>query len=826
MKLSSLISTTLFFFFIINVTSLYAQLSGTVTDSEGEPLAFASVYLKGTSEGTTTNIEGDYELNLVTGDYEIVFQYVGYQQQIKRVTIGDKPTRLNVILPQQAVNLQEVVVSANAEDPAYPVIRKAIAKRDYYLKQVKAYSCDVYIKGIQKIYKAPKKIMGMDVDVMTDGVLDSNRQGIVYLSESLAKLHKQEPNDYKEIMISSKISGNDNGFSFNSAGAMDFNFYENTISGLGREVMSPIGNRALSYYRYKLVGTFSDESGNLINKIEVFPKNPALPVFYGHIYIVEDLWNIQSLELGLTKEAMKIPVVDSLIFKQVHVPVQAPDVWRQFSQTINFKISVMGLETGGTFTGIFTNYDLVPNFKDDFFSNEVLKVEAESNQKTLMYWDTVRPIPLTTEEAVDYVVKDSLQIVRKSKPYRDSMDAISNRFKTMDLFAGYTHRRSFKGQSLSIASPLTTIQYNTVQGYYGYLNLNYFKRFDEEGNNWMRIAPSLSYGFGDKEWRGKVNMTYSWEYKKYRQMRISGGREAAQFNGNKPISETVNTLYTTLFHRNYAKIYDAYFGEAQYRQEFWNGGLFYFNLEYTSRKPLINESDISYFYKESRVFTANDPKDPNNFTPSFDPHQALIFQMRFRLRFGQKYLTYPDRKIITGTKFPDMWIRYRKGINSLGSDVDFDHLSVEIRKTIDMGLFGYSQFNIEGGLFLNKSKVSFIDYKHFNGNQTAIGNPNQYRFSFLRLPYYDFSTTNSYLEGHYQHHFEGFFLDRLPLFRKLGFKTVVGAKALITGGENYFELHAGLDNIGVNIIRLFRVDAVASIQNGDLNWGVVVGISF
>ena len=408
MKTSCLIYAYLFFIFLIIATPLNAQLSGTVTDREGEPLSFASVYLKGTSEGTTTNIEGDYELNLAEGEYEIIFQYVGYQQQVQQVIIGKQPVILKVVLAQQAVDLQEIVVSANAEDPAYPVIRKAIAKRDYYLKQVKAYSCDVYIKGMQKIYKAPKKIMGMDVDVMTDGVLDSNRQGIVYLSESLAKLHRQEPNDYKEIMISSKISGNDNGFSFNSAGAMDFNFYENTISGLGREVMSPIGNRALSYYRYKLVGTFADEYGNLINKIQVLPKNPALPVFYGHIYIVEDLWNIQSLELGLTKEAMKIPVVDSVVFKQVHVPIQAPDVWRQFSQTINFQISVMGLETGGTFTGIFTDYDLNPNFPTDFFTNEVLKVEAESNQKTLMYWDTVRPIPLTTEEAVDYVVKDSL----------------------------------------------------------------------------------------------------------------------------------------------------------------------------------------------------------------------------------------------------------------------------------------------------------------------------------------------------------------------------------------------------------------------------------
>ena len=56
---------------------------------------------------------------------------------------------------------------------------------------------------------------------------------------------------------------------------------------------------------------------------------------------------------------------------------------------------------------------------------------------------------------------------------------------------------------------------------------------------------------------------------------------------------------------------------------------------------------------------------------------------------------------------------------------------------------------------------------------------------------------------------------------------MVGAKALLTGNnQNYFEFHAGLDNIGINIIRLLRIDAVAALNNGQLDWGVVVGISF
>lgn len=81
-------------------------LSGTVTDSHGEPLPGVSVTIKGTTKGTITNIDGKYTLKVPTGA-ELTFSFVGMQTQ--NVHFKGEPT-LNVILRDDNVALDDVVV--------------------------------------------------------------------------------------------------------------------------------------------------------------------------------------------------------------------------------------------------------------------------------------------------------------------------------------------------------------------------------------------------------------------------------------------------------------------------------------------------------------------------------------------------------------------------------------------------------------------------------------------------------------------------------------------------------------------------------------------
>lgn len=815
----------LFLLFIIVFPSndLFAQLKGLITSSGNEPLPFASIYVQGTTKGTTSNEEGFYHFDLSPGTYKIVCQYVGYQQKIFTVTMAAEAQELNIQLSKESVQISEVVVRANAEDPAYPIIRKAIAKRKYYKELIKSYECDVYIKGNQRLVKAPEKILGQEIGDL-GGTLDSTGQGIIYLSESQARLSRAQPNKLKEEMFSSKVSGNDNGFGFNRASLMDFDFYNNHIN-VERELLSPIANTAMQYYRYKLIGTFFDENGYEINKIQVLKKRESDPVLSGFIYIVEDLWNIQSTELYVTGQAIKQAALDTLVITQVHVPVDQPDKWMLLSQSLDFKFGFLGFEAEGNFTGVFSNYELDKDFPDKFFSQEIFKVEEGANEKEEVYWDSIRPIPLTMEEGLDYIKKDSLQRIWESKPFLDSLDRKNNKFKVWDLLLGYTWQNSFEKKVLSFQSPLSTVLFNPVQGYYANLNMSYRKTYDKYNTRGLELSGKLQYGFSDKRWRGEGGFTYNFNRTHFTRLSITGGSSTRQFNGGNPVNREFNSITSTFQHKNYLHLYQREFGKIRLRHEIINGLLFSGGFEYEDRSYLDNTSESSFFNKDDR-FEPNNIVTAREGVPIPARHQAFIFNASFRIRINQKYLTYPDRKFIVGSDQPDVWIHYRRGIKALGSDVDFDQIWINYWDEITFGLIGRTAFNLEAGTFLRKNNLRFIDWQHFNGNQFLVGNPSKYLSTFLLLPYYERSINGAWTQMHFRHNFDGYILDKLPLLRKFGWKTVAGAAFLYTDDQKeYFEFNVGLDNIGFKALRLFRLDIVFSYdQWKHRRTGFVIGI--
>ncbi len=301
---------------------IHAQVSGTVRDENGEPLPFASVYVRNSTNGTVANAEGEYRLSVERGAQEIVFQYIGYKQQVEKVTVGEKPIRLNVRMSPANLEIGEVVITT--EDPAYRIMREAIAKRKYYKNKVTSTSYDTYIKGFYKLVDAPKKILGQDVGNM-GGMLDTNRTGVVYLSESVSKVYVQaDPERKKEVMISSKTSGSENGYSLNRATLTEFNLYDERLE-IDREILSPLADNAFNYYNFKWMGSIQDENGNTIEKIKLTPKRSADPAFGGFLYIVDSWWNVAGADLFITGNTIKQPALDTMRIQQEFVPVEKPD---------------------------------------------------------------------------------------------------------------------------------------------------------------------------------------------------------------------------------------------------------------------------------------------------------------------------------------------------------------------------------------------------------------------------------------------------------------------------------------------------------------------
>lgn len=265
----------------INAQSI--EVKGLIKDDKGIAVPFASVYEKGTTRGTSANSEGEYQLKLSAGQHTLIFKAIGFSQESRQIDLKSNQT-LNVVLKPSIYELKDIIVKADAEDPAYEVIRNAIRKRKRHLTEVEQYTADVYIKGMQKLLSAPKKFLGKDINEIGKQIgLDSNRRGILYLSESESKISFIQPDKLREEMISSKVSGSNRSFSFNRASDVKINFYENLLSLedlSNRPFISPISDNALFYYKYKLLGT-SIENGEMVNKIEIIPRRAADPVFRG-----------------------------------------------------------------------------------------------------------------------------------------------------------------------------------------------------------------------------------------------------------------------------------------------------------------------------------------------------------------------------------------------------------------------------------------------------------------------------------------------------------------------------------------------------------------
>lgn len=91
--------------------SLTAQVkvTGTVSDESGSPLPGVNIVVKGTTKGVVSDFDGNYEIQAKQGDV-LEFTFLGFESQTRRVTGGGKSLIINVVLAEDAQQLEETVV--------------------------------------------------------------------------------------------------------------------------------------------------------------------------------------------------------------------------------------------------------------------------------------------------------------------------------------------------------------------------------------------------------------------------------------------------------------------------------------------------------------------------------------------------------------------------------------------------------------------------------------------------------------------------------------------------------------------------------------------
>ncbi len=809
---------------LVSVTAL-AQIRGTVTGEKGLPLPYVSIMIENSYKGTTTNDQGQYQLDLKTpGKYTVVFQYLGFKTKKITADIDKFPYTIDVALAEENISLNEVVISKK-DNPANDVIRKAIAARKENSEKTARYKADFYSRGIFRIKNAPKKVLGQKLD-MFDDILDSTRTGILYLSETVSKIVYQKPDKLKETILASKVSGNDNGFSFNNAASVDFDFYDNYIE-FGVNCISPIASNAFNYYKYKLEGTFFTDDRQQIYKIKVTPKRTLEPVFEGYIYIVDDSYAIYAIDLSITGNQMQEPAINTLWLKQNFSYNASNKIWAKNTQVLDFEAGMLGIKVNGRFTYVYTNYEFEEKFAKKTFTAQVLTFEEGANKKDDSFWNTIRPVPLTQEESTDYDKKGKLQIKKKSQPYLDSIDHKRNKFKVFGIISGYTYRNSFKNWSVSYDGILTGIGFNTVQGYNTSTGLSYTKR-NPEKRTYTTLGTNFNYGISEDRFRATGFITRKFNNTSDLQATISGGSNIEQFNPSNPISRIVNSIATTFFKNNYMKLYDRTFIKVTVQDEIFNGFQLNANIEYNRRRQLFNNTQASILRNDDG-YTSNNPLAPEDFTtPFFETHNLAKASLIARINFGQQYWKRPDGKFnIPNDNYPTLFLGFEKGFAGSEKHYEFGHAMARLTYDLDLGNKGVLGMNFKAGKFFDADGISFVDYKHFNGNQTHIGQAERYLNTFNLLPYYIASTNDRYWETHFEYSDNGYILNKIPLLNKLKATLILGAANLaIPDRKPYQEFSVGLDNLGFGKFKIFRIDYVRSYQSGYIEDGVVFGLKF
>lgn len=800
-------------FILAFTSSIFAQyqVTGKITESNGEVIPFASIYVKTTTKGVSANVDGSYKISLDKGSYTLVFKAIGFKTIERNIDLNSNLV-VNQALPTESYTLNNVVIRPNAEDPAYEIIRKTIKLRKQHLNEVEAYSTDVYTKGLQKLVSAPKKFLGRDIQKTLD--LDSNRKGILYLSESQSTFSFKRPNKIHEDMVSSKVSGNNNAFSFNKASDLLVNFYENLMlenTGLSsRSFVSPIADNALFYYKYKLLGT-SEENGVTINKIEVTPRRKNDPVFRGVIYIADNTWRLMGTNLYLTEDA-GINFVDTLNISQQFVKVDK--FYMPSSVRFQFNGGILKFKFEGYFVGIYSNYQINPKFPDRFFTAEILKITKAVNKKDSLYWMNNRPIPLTEEEKIDYKKKDSIAMLKQSKPYLDSLEKKNNKFGIGKLiFSGYTLRNRYEKKYFSFDPLLTSVFFNTVEGFGLKYGVTYRKNFDDRRS--FSLRPEVRYGFSNHLFTANLSGSYLYDPLKRGSVNASFGSDVADLNRYGSMSLRSNSINTLLFERNLAKFYKKEFATIGSTRELADGLQAYVNIEFARNSTLKNTSDYKLRNVKDEEFTSNNPFTPSLENPLFPTYNSFNISASLVYTIGQQYITRPDAKIYQESKYPRFQLSYRKGLKGiLNSDVDYDLLSVEIyQDRISAGLLGYTSFVIGAGKFLNNKVVYYPDSKHFRGNNSTIFPPNLRKFRYL--DFYQYATDKQYAEAHLEHNFAGFFLNKIPLLRTLKLEEIVGINYLTQPAKkNYKEFYFGIQRFGFGVSYGYAYDGSKKVDQG------------
>jgi len=252
-------------------------LRGRVVDAEtGDPLPQANLRVADTYQGTITNADGRYTLELDSLPVTIVVRYVGYESTRRRIT-ADTEVRQTFRLTPSSVQMEEVVVTGS-RNPGATIMQRVIDRKQEWWPELKTYS----VKAYNRFTLASDTTIAAIAESQTTAFWDASR-------------------GTREVVRSQRGTANLQNLAEGAlpAAATVLNLYRDNVEVFGNRLVGVTHPDALDYYDFTLDTTRAID-GRRAFLIQVEPANRLSSTFHGTVTVLDSTYALLEARLRPT----------------------------------------------------------------------------------------------------------------------------------------------------------------------------------------------------------------------------------------------------------------------------------------------------------------------------------------------------------------------------------------------------------------------------------------------------------------------------------------------------------------------------------------------
>jgi hypothetical protein len=771
------------------------KISATVIDSiTEEPIPFANVIVKGTTIGATTDFEGKFSLKYQKEADTILVSVVGYKPYLLTVKIGSY-NELTILLSQNVTQLAAVDIFPG-ENPAHRIMRNVWENKDSNsMRSLDAYQYEIYNKMQIDMNNVSEKFQQRrflkKFEFVFDHIDTSEVNGKSYLpifiTEAVSDFYYLKSSGVsKEYIKASQVSGvkNESVSQFMGNMYLEYNIYDNYMMFFNKNFVSPAADFGLLFYKYYLIDSV-EIGGDTCYQIMFKPKRKQELTFSGELFVDRETWAIKKYDMQMAK--VNLNYVNDMTLRQEFTLVDSA-YWMPVldEMVVDFNVINNTKEVTGFYahkTSSYKNFVINQPKEKSFYRTPVnIYTEDSSFYRDDVYWDSIRHMELAAEEEVVYHMIDT---VSNLPIFRTWVDIIAM------IATGY-----YNTSVIDYGPYFRTYSFNEVEGHRFRLG----GRTSNELMPKLRLEGHLAYGTLDERYKYAGEVTYMLNTNPRRSTGLSYKYDVEQLGESFNAFKTDNIMATLMRRRPFTKLTYVEEFKGYYEHEYFNGLSNTLTFRRREVFPLVNSNFVLRPNGNDVVF-------PSLLT------SELVLNTRFAFR--EVFVVDKFNRTSLGTKHPTVNLWYSYGIpNFLGSQFSYHKLEFSMEQWFNVWNIGWSRYIINAGKLWGE--VPFPLLIIHPGNETYSFD----KYAFNRVNYYEFMS-DAYLSVYYAHHFDGFFLNHIPLMRKLKWREVAYVKGMVGSlsaenqqYSNFPQFSGGLEGkpyleagVGVeNILKIFRVD--------------------